>query len=167
MAAWSRVRPIGFVLIPLRWLYYAAIKFHLGWNCNWTCAMHNQCHCFQVQNNIRKWNTHQYCTMLKMKTRATHQILNRYSSMHREFILVTYFFQLSSSNCKRTGFDWAVGRKDLQGFNIAPTSSLCGLDWTFTATVSSFCVDSRCSMRTYNGLWYLPSQGVVYKTFVK
>ena len=52
----------------------------------------------------------------------------RYSSVRREFILVAYYFQLSSSNFKSTGFDWAVGRRDLQGFNIASTSSFCGLD---------------------------------------
>ena len=52
----------------------------------------------------------------------------RYSSARREFILVAYYFQLSSSNFKSTGFDWVVGRRDLQGFNIASTSSFCGLD---------------------------------------
>ena len=52
----------------------------------------------------------------------------RYSSVRREFILVAYYFQLSSSNFKSTGFDWVVGRRDLQGFNIASTSSFCGLD---------------------------------------
>ena len=35
--------------------------------------MHNRCHWFQVQSNIREWNAHQCCTMLKMNTRATHQ----------------------------------------------------------------------------------------------
>lgn len=52
----------------------------------------------------------------------------RYSSVRWEFILVAYYFQLSSSNFKSTGFDWVVGRRDLQGFNIASTSSFCGLD---------------------------------------
>jgi hypothetical protein len=127
--------------------------------------MHNRCHFFQFQNNIRKWNTHQYCTMLKMKTRATHQILNRYSSMHREFILVTYYFQLSSSNFKRTGFDWVVGRKDLQGFNIASTSSLCGLD------IYSYSFIILCGFPLLNAYIQWPLiptiAGVVYKTIVK
>ena len=52
----------------------------------------------------------------------------RYSSVRWEFILVAYYFQLSSSNLESTGFDWVVGRRDLQGFNIASTSSFCGLD---------------------------------------
>ena len=52
----------------------------------------------------------------------------RYSSVRWEFILVAYYFQLSSSNFKSTGFDWVLGRRDLQGFNIASTSSFCGLD---------------------------------------
>ena len=93
----------------------------------------------------------------------------RYSSVRREFILVAYYILLLSTVKQQFQKHrvwlgrWKKGPPRLQH------SIHLKLLWIghFTATVSPFCVDSRCSMRAYSGLWYHRRVSQVCKAIVK
>ena len=126
--------------------------------------MRNRCHWFQVQSNIREWNAHQYCTMLKMNTRATHQrflfgklqIFLSALGVHFSCLLLSTVKQQFGEHRVWLG-RWKKGPPRLQH------RIHLKLLWIghFTATVPPFCGDSRCAIRAYN----LVSQ--VCKTIVK
>ena len=170
--SWLQVRPIGFVYIALRWWYYAAIKFHLAWNCNWTCAMYYiRCHWFQVQSNQHQ--EMKYTPILDhfKDVNSCHpsdleQIFFNAPGIHFSYLLLSTVKQ----HFQKTGLDWVFGRKDLQGFNIASASSLWELDilqlqfhhsvWIPVAQ----CVHTMAFDTYYRRVSYINHREVIYQS---